>query len=162
MKKRKLQTSWKVVATTVLGLVATSWLVFYLWTTFSMSAVDRWKQTSDSYVRHRAEKEGKLVLFLVEPKSCLDCVEVRKAFEGFVTVRNSYIFYTIQEKEPNSRYEAIFLDDRFEEFTPSLTEGKAIWGVLNSSDEILAVQTGIPGTKEESILLNLAEKNRFR
>ncbi|RHX84023.1 hypothetical protein [Leptospira stimsonii] len=162
MKKRKIQTSWKAIAATALGLVAASWLGFYLWTMFSASTVDRWKQTSDSSVRHKAEKQGKLVLFLVEPESCLDCGEVRKAFEGFASVQDSYILYTIQEKEPNSRYETILLDDRFEEFVSSLKKGKVVWGVWNDSDEILAVRTGIPGTKEESILLKLSEKNRFR
>ncbi|RHX89229.1 hypothetical protein [Leptospira stimsonii] len=162
MKKRKIQTSWKGIGGIALSLVSASWLGFYLWTMFPPSTVDRWKQTSDSSVRHQAEKEGKLILFLVEPKSCIDCEEVRKAFEGFSEVQNSFLLYTIQETEPNSRYEAILLDDRFEEFSSSLKEGKVVWGVLNDSDEILAIQTGIPGTKEESILLKLSEKNRFR
>ncbi|MBM9577984.1 hypothetical protein JWG45_12580 [Leptospira sp. 201903070] len=161
MKKRKFQTSWKGIGTAALGLALASWLGFYLWTLFPTVTIDLWKQTSDSSVRKKAEKEGKLVLFLVEPKSCLDCEQVRKAFEGLSKIRNSYILYTIQEVEPNSRYEAILLDDRFEEFNSSLTDGKVVWGVLNSSDEILAVRTGTPGEKEESILLNLAEKNRF-
>ncbi|AOP36582.1 hypothetical protein A0128_21520 [Leptospira tipperaryensis] len=161
MKKRKIQTSWKAIGATTLGLVAASWLGFYLWTKFSTTTVDLWKQASDSSVRQRAEKEGKLVLFLIEPKSCLDCESVRRTFESFQARSHSYILYAIQEKESNGRYEAILLDDRFEEFIPSLSEGKAVWGILNSSDEILAVQAGLPGEKEESILLNLAEKNRF-
>lgn len=103
-----------------------------------------------------------MILFLIEPESCFDCKEIRTAFESFQRLQNFYKFDSIDAKTDQSRYEAISVDDRYAEELGVLSEGKAVWGVRNVSDEILFLKKGVPELREESILIELAEKNRFR
>ncbi|XDD52312.1 hypothetical protein AB3N59_18400 [Leptospira sp. WS92.C1] len=123
---------------------------------------DPWKQPSDGSVREAAEKNGKLILFVLEPEACVNCHEIREALESFKDIQDQYLFFSIGEKKPGGNYEGILLDDRFAEAIPAMAEKRGAWGVFNSSDEVLLLLNGIPRERENTILFNLAEKNRFR
>ncbi|PJZ55428.1 hypothetical protein [Leptospira barantonii] len=162
MIKRKIQLSWKNVSLFSLSLIGTSWLGFSVWNYWNNAKSDPWKRSADSPARLLAEKNGKLILFLIEPETCFDCKEIRIVLEDLPELKNRFVFDSIGEKEDPTRYEAISLDDRYSEELEALANGRGAWGVKNVSDEILFLKKGVPGIKEGTILLELAEKNRFR
>ncbi|MCG6195236.1 hypothetical protein LFX25_18515 [Leptospira sp. FAT2] len=161
MIQRKIQLHWKNVSLFFFALIGFSWLGYALWSLLQSVPHDPWKQATPVSARQRAEKEGKSILFLIEPQACIDCIEIRKALEGFADIQSSYVLDAIQEGSDPSRYEAVLIDDRYSDEIRALSDRRGLWGVTNGSDEILFLKTGVPGLEEESILLKLAEKNRF-
>ncbi|EQA55554.1 hypothetical protein LEP1GSC052_0122 [Leptospira kmetyi serovar Malaysia str. Bejo-Iso9] len=162
MIQKKIQLSWKNVSLFSLSLIGTSWLGFSVWSYLNNTKSDPWKRSADSPARVLAEKQGKMILFLIEPQACFDCKEIRIILEDLPELKDKFVFDSIGEKEDPSRYEAISLDDRYSDELEALSQGRGVWGVKNVSEEILFLKKGVPGTKEGTILLELEEKNRFR
>ncbi|PJZ52932.1 hypothetical protein CH380_12790 [Leptospira adleri] len=162
MIQKKIQLSWKNVSLFSFCLIGISWLGFSLWNYLNNTKDDPWKRSADSPARVIAEKQGKMILFLIEPKDCFDCKEIRIILEDLPELKNRFIFDSIGEKEDPSRFEAISLDDRYSDELEALSQGAGIWGLKNVSDEILFLKKGVPGIKEGTILLELAQKNQFR
>ncbi|MDV6236328.1 hypothetical protein CH379_011895 [Leptospira ellisii] len=156
MIQRKIHISLKIVLLSSVALFLVFWLILR-WNRFRGPEPESpWLEIPESALIERAEKDGKRILFLVEPISCSDCESIRKKFESAPRIAELYLFSRIGETQAKERYESILLDDRFSEKVPLLAEGKGFWGIRNGSDEILYLSQGIFGEAEERILLESA------